>query len=71
LLNGQPNPASRQVARGVFDFGAGLDLRIFKWVALRGEARDYFTGAPAYNLAGITGGQHNLQISGGFVLRWH
>jgi hypothetical protein len=71
LLNGQPNPASRQVARGVFDFGAGIDLRIFKWVALRGEARDYFTGAPAYNLAGITGGQHNVQISGGFVLRWH
>jgi opacity protein-like surface antigen len=71
LLNGQPNPASRQLARGVFDFGAGVDVHVWRWIALRGDARDFYTGAPAYNLASISGGQHNVAISGGFVLRWH
>ncbi len=70
-LDGQPNSAPRELARGVFDFGAGLDVHVWRWVALRGEARDFFTGAPAYNLTSITGGQHNVAISGGFVLRWH
>jgi len=70
LLNGQPNPASRQLARGMFDYGAGVDVRVWRWVALRGEGRDFYTGAPAYNLASISGGQHNVEISGGFVLRW-
>jgi len=70
-LDGQPNPASRQLARGVFDFGAGVDVHVWRWVALQGEARDFYTGSPAYNLASISGGQHNVAISGGFVLRWH
>jgi opacity protein-like surface antigen len=70
-LNGQPNAASRQLARGVFDFGAGLDVHVWRWVALRGEARDFYSGAPAYNLASVTGAQHNVEVSGGFVLRWH
>jgi opacity protein-like surface antigen len=70
-LDGQPNPASRQLARGVFDFGAGLDVHVWRWVALRGEARDFYSGAPAYNLASVTGAQHNVEVSGGFVLRWH
>jgi opacity protein-like surface antigen len=70
-LDGLPNPASRQLARGAFDFGAGVDVHVWRWVALRGEARDFYTGAPAYNLSSITGGQHNVEISGGFVLRWH
>lgn len=70
-LDGQPNPASRQLARGVFDFGAGVDVHVWRWIALRGEARDFYTGSPAYNLASVSGGQHNVAISGGFVVRWH
>jgi opacity protein-like surface antigen len=70
-LDGQPNPASRQLARGVFDFGAGVDVHVWRWIALRGEARDFYTGSPAYNLTSISGGQHNIAINGGFVLRWH
>ena len=45
LINGQPNLASRKLARGVFDFGAGLDVRIWLFNALRGEARDYYRHA--------------------------
>lgn len=70
-LNGQPNPASRQLARGVFDFGAGVDVHVWRWVALRGEARDFYTGSPNYNVASISGGQHNVVAGGAVVLRWH
>jgi opacity protein-like surface antigen len=70
-INGQPNPASRQLARGVFDFGAGVDVHVWRWVALRGEARDFYTGSPNYNLASISGGQHNVVAGGSIVLGWH
>jgi opacity protein-like surface antigen len=69
-IDGRPNPASRQLARGVFDFGAGVDVHVWRFVALRGEARDFFTGSPNYNIAAISGGQHNVAITGAFVLRW-
>jgi opacity protein-like surface antigen len=70
-IDGQPNPAPRQLARGVFDFGAGVDVRVWRFVALRGEARDFFTGTPNYNIPSLSGGQHNVVATGGFVLRWH
>jgi opacity protein-like surface antigen len=71
LINGQPNLAPREFARGVFDFGAGVDVRIWRLVALRGEARDFYTGSPGYNVAAISGAQQNIVATGGFVLRWH
>jgi opacity protein-like surface antigen len=70
-LDGRPNPGSRQLARGAFDFGAGVDVHVWRFVALRGEARDYYTGAPNYNVPSISGGQHNLVATGAFVLQWH
>jgi opacity protein-like surface antigen len=70
-INGQPNPASRELARGVFDFGAGVDVRVWRWVALRGEARDFYSGSPDYNVASLSGGQHNVFTGGAIVLRWH
>ena len=70
-LSGSPNPAPRQLSRGVIDFGAGVDTRVWRWVALRGEVRDYFSGSPAYNVSTIGGGQNNVVALGAFVLRWH
>jgi opacity protein-like surface antigen len=70
-IDGRPNPVSRQLARGVFDFGAGVDVRVWRFIAIRGEARDFFTGSPNYNIATISGGQHNVVATGGIVLRWH
>src|SRR5439155_1679027 len=64
-----PN-ALRYIHRGAFDFGAGLDTKLRRWIGARGEIRDFYTGSPAYNLPGITGGQHNVVASGGFVLKW-
>jgi hypothetical protein len=47
---------TRELARGAFDFGAGVDVRVWRFVALRGEARDLYTGSPGYNVAAISGG---------------
>ena len=68
-INGTPN-ADRYIHRGAFDFGAGLDTKLWRWIGARGEIRDFYTGSPAYNLPGITGGQHNVVAGGGFVLKW-
>jgi opacity protein-like surface antigen len=70
-IDGGTNTVSRQLARGVFDFGAGVDVRLWRFVALRGEARDFYTGSPNYNIASISGGQHNIVATGAFVIRWH
>ena len=70
-IDGQPNQAPRELARGVFDFGAGVDVQVWRFVALRGEARDFYTGAPNYNVASVSGRQHNIVAMGALVLRWH
>jgi opacity protein-like surface antigen len=69
-IGGRPNPAPRELARGIFDFGAGVDVQVWRFVALRGEARDFYTGAPNYNVPSISGGQHNIVATAAFVLRW-
>jgi opacity protein-like surface antigen len=70
-MAGQANAAPRHINRGAFVYGAGADLPIRKWLALRGEVRDFVTGNPAYFSEGISGGwQHNVVIGGGFVLRF-
>lgn len=70
-LNGAANAASRETVRGAINFGGGVDVRIWRRLALRGEVRDFFTGSPSYNVASIGGGQHNLVAGAAFVLRWH
>lgn len=70
VLNGQPNPAPRTVNRGVFAYGAGADFRVFSRLALRGEIRDFYSGSPVFNIASIQGRQHNVVVSGGFVIRF-
>jgi len=70
LLNGDPNPVSRELFRGAFDFGGGVDVPVWRLVALRGEVRDFFTGSPNYNLPSLHGGQNNVVAGAGFVIRW-
>jgi hypothetical protein len=70
-LGGSANSAPRELSRGVFDFGVGVDVRVWRWIALRGEARDFFSGSPAYNVPSISGGQNNVVALGAIVLRWH
>ncbi|WP_321475764.1 outer membrane beta-barrel protein [uncultured Paludibaculum sp.] len=70
LLNGDPNPAARRVHRGVFDYGAGVDAKLWRFVGLRAEIRDFYSGSPLYNLPTQSGGQHNVVAGGGLVLRF-
>ena len=70
-IDDRPNTAPRELARGVFDFGAGFDVKVWRFLALRAEARDFYSGSPAYNLASISGGQHNVVATGAIVVRWH
>jgi opacity protein-like surface antigen len=70
-IDGQHNSVSRELARGVVDFGAGVEVHVWRFLALRGEARDFYSGSPAYNIATISGGQHNVVATGALVLGWH
>lgn len=69
-LDGLPNSASRSINRGAFDFGGGADFRFWRFVGLRAEIRDFYSGAPLYNTSAISGGQHNIVAGGGLVLRF-
>ena len=50
-------------------YGGGVDIPVWRFIAFRGEARDFYTGNAAYN-ASLSSGQNNVVISGGFVLRF-
>jgi hypothetical protein len=65
-----PNSASRSINRGAFDFGGGADFRFWRFVGLRAEIRDFYSGTPLYNTSAISGGQHNIVVGGGLVLRF-
>ncbi len=69
-IDGGPNRAPRNLYRGAIDFGGGADVKFWRWIGLRGEIRDLYSGSPAYNIPAITGGQHNVVAGGGFVLKW-
>jgi opacity protein-like surface antigen len=69
LSNGQ-NTTSKFLNRGVFQYGGGLDYRLFRFIGLRGEVRDFFSGNPNLNNALSSTTQHNVVASGGIVLRF-
>ncbi len=69
-LGGAPNPASRFTHRGALMFGAGVDAPLWRWIGLRFEVRDFYSGNPAFNATGLSGGQHNVVAGGGIVLRF-
>jgi hypothetical protein len=70
-LNGNPNPASRLVNHGAFDYGGGVDFKFWRFVGLRAEVRDFYAGGPSYNTRAIEGWQHNVVAAGGLVLKFH
>jgi len=69
LLNGSPNPGTIRVHRGALVYGAGVDVPLLRFLALRAEVRDFYTGSLSVNLT-LDGGQHNVVAGGGFVLRF-
>jgi Outer membrane protein beta-barrel domain len=69
LSNGQ-NTTNKFLNRGVFDFGGGLDYRLFRFIGLRAEVRDFFSGNPNLNGALRSSTQHNVVAGGGIILRF-
>ena len=73
----QDGVANAQVYRNVAtaQFGGGIDvrtpLRLPLPIGLRGEARDYYTlETPNFGVPVQRSGQHNVVLSGGFVVRF-
>jgi hypothetical protein len=69
LLFGGKNPGKTGTTTGVFQAGVGLDVKLIKKFSLRGEARDFWSGAPQVNVNTGHSRQHNLFVGGGIV--WH
>jgi len=68
--NGNPNPDQRDTNTGALQFGGGVDVRALRWLALRGEIRDVYTGARNFSIVTPHNDVHNVVVSGGFVLRF-
>lgn len=66
---GGPNPGPTGKTTGVFQFGTGLDVRVWHTIGLRGELRDFYSGVPPVNIDTGKSRQHNLYLGGGLV--WH
>lgn len=69
LTNGQPE-TNLFLNRGVFDFGGGLDYRLIRFIGLRAEVRDFYSGNPDLNVRLNSNTQHSVVASGGIVLRF-
>jgi hypothetical protein len=68
-IDGSPNPAPRFTHRGALGFGGGADFFVWRFLGGRLEIRDFYTGNPSFNTRVSGGGQHNVVVSGGVVLR--
>jgi len=63
VIAGGSNPyvTSNATAHGVFETGGGIDVRLNERLSLRGEVRDFVTGA---RLSGAAGRHHILPLFG-------
>lgn len=66
---GGANPGKTGTTSGVFQVGGGIDARVWHIFSVRGEVRDFFSGAPQLNVNTGKTRQHNLFVGGGIV--WH
>jgi len=67
--SGNPLATSSSSNAGTFDFAGGLEMKIFPYLSLRGEVRDYYSGSPNL-LPGMDARQNQLLATGGIVLRF-
>jgi hypothetical protein len=68
--NDQPNTAPRGTNTGVFNYGGGVDVRVFRYLGLRGEVRDFVSGNPSFSAPFLNNRQHNVLTSGGIVIHF-
>ena len=70
LVYGGTNPG-KSTTSAVIQAGAGLDVKVWKRLSVRGEVRDFYSGEPDFPLAptGKTR-QHNFFVGGGVFWRF-
>ena len=68
LQNGAPSPVRDRQHTWGGNYGGGMDVQVLRWLAVRGEVRNFVTPSPRLNTP-LTGTQQNVVVSGGFVLR--
>lgn len=61
VVNGQVTATSASSFHPAFDVGGGIDLRLARWLSLRGEARDFVSTA---GLGGTVGRNHGVFLFG-------
>ena len=59
-MDGEPNDAGRFLHRGALEFGVGVDAKLWKFIGLRFEVRDFYTGNPGFNVP-VQGSQQMYQ----------
>jgi opacity protein-like surface antigen len=69
-IDNQANPDRNTTTDAVFDFGFGLDVKVFSRLSIRGEVRDFYSELPPLNVRALRDRQHNALISAGIVLRF-
>jgi hypothetical protein len=62
-----PNPGKTGTTTGIVQFGAGLDIKLFSRLSVRGEVRDFFSGVPQLNVDTGKSRQHNFFVGAGVV----
>jgi len=61
VVNGQVTATNATSFHPALDFGGGIDLRLARWLSLRGEARDFVSTA---GLGGTVGRNHGVFLFG-------
>lgn len=64
------NTGQRGTTTGVYQIGAGLDVKVHGKLSLRGEVRDFNSGVPQLNVDTGKSRQHNYFVGGGVVWRF-
>jgi hypothetical protein len=61
------NVPGKSTTASVFEFGVGLDVKVWRNFKLRGEARDFYSGVPDLNVNQGRSRFHNVTGGGGIV----
>ena len=69
LLFGGHNPGPTGTNTGVLQAGVGLDVKLIHSLSLRGEGREFWSGAPQLDVNPGTNRNRNIFVGGGIV--WH
>ncbi|HEY6373781.1 MAG TPA: outer membrane beta-barrel protein [Candidatus Sulfotelmatobacter sp.] len=70
LLYGGANPG-KSATSAVFEGGLGLDVKVWRQLSIRGEVRDFWSGAVDFPLAPTSKSrQHNFFVGGGAFWRF-